>query len=197
MLLTLKIRKGNVQLFAWQLFRVRPEHSREVGGGAYDRGPFKIYWQAGGGVRRFIYDNGAWWHHTIKALCGVRCAYAARVWVFVFAMHEYIRGRAGQWLTLLSCDVLWHPLLSCLGFFQGAREQLRFTVIQVGEEKQDEWSVQQGADHTTLEDHPLDVSFFYKFVSEKILKLMNSITITDIFLSWMIRTGRQKTFVNW
>lgn len=28
MLLTLKIRKGNARLFAWQLFHVHPEHSR-------------------------------------------------------------------------------------------------------------------------------------------------------------------------
>lgn len=40
MLLTLKIRKGNVQLFAWQLFHVHLEHSRLE---TYDRGLLKIY----------------------------------------------------------------------------------------------------------------------------------------------------------
>lgn len=36
MLLTLKIRKGNARLFAWQLFQVRLEHS---GAGTNERGP--------------------------------------------------------------------------------------------------------------------------------------------------------------
>lgn len=37
MLLTLKIRKGNIQLFAWQLFHLRQKHSR--GETTYERGP--------------------------------------------------------------------------------------------------------------------------------------------------------------
>lgn len=135
MLLTLKIRKGNVQLFAWQLFHVRLEHS---GVGKYDRGPLEIYWQAGREVRWFIYDNGAWWHHTIKSsLRGQMACAGTWVWVFVFAMHEYIRCRVGQWLTLLSCDVLWHLCYVFFSFFHaetvGPRELLWLRRIHVGD----------------------------------------------------------------
>lgn len=70
-------------------------------------------------------------HH--KSSLRGQIAYAARVWVFVFAMHEYIRGREGQWLTLLLCDVLWHrmPSFFLLFFFlnaeaAGPREPLWF-----------------------------------------------------------------------
>lgn len=122
----LKLERENARLFAWQLFRVHPEHSR-VGGGdmwpslfplaplPHPPPPWKFIDRQGVQVRWFIYDNGAWWHHAIKALGGVAQHMPRRVPAFVFAMHEYIRGREGHWLTLLLCDG-WRRLAALFVF---------------------------------------------------------------------------------
>lgn len=120
----LKLERKNARLFAWQLFPVHPERC-SVGGGTCDRLsspfavplPWKFIDRQGVRAKWFIYDNGAWWHHAIKALGGVTQHMPLRVRAFVFAMHEYRRGRAGHWLTLLLCDGWRRRLCFCFVFF--------------------------------------------------------------------------------
>lgn len=118
----LKLERESARLCAWQLFPVHPERSG-VGGGTCDRvsspfavpPPWKFIDRQGVQVRWFIYDNGAWWHHAIKALGGVTQRLPRRVRAFVFAMHEYRRGREGHWLTSLLCDG-WRRLAASFVF---------------------------------------------------------------------------------
>lgn len=133
MLLTLKIRKGNAQLFAWQLFHVHLEHSRVR---TYDRGPLEIYWQASGEVRWFIYDNGAWWHHTIKALRRVRWHTPPHGFESLCLLCMNILDV--EWVSGWHCFPVMYCDIRCYAVFLnaeavGPRELLWFRTIQVGD----------------------------------------------------------------
>lgn len=93
MLLTLKIRKGNAWLFAWQLFQVHLEHS---GAGKNERGPrgnLLTGRRVSEGVH--LWQWGVMTSLHKSALRG-QIAYAARVGIFVFAMHEYTKRQGGS-----------------------------------------------------------------------------------------------------
>lgn len=129
MLLTLKIRKGKRAALCMAITSCPPraQWSRGWWSGVRGNGaesllscppptpPWKFIDRQGVQVRWLIYDNGAWWHHAIKALGRVTQHMPRRVPAFVFAMHEYIRGREGHWLTLLLCDG-WRRLAALFVF---------------------------------------------------------------------------------
>lgn len=93
MLLTLKIRKGNARLFAWQLFQVHLEHS---GAGTNERGPLgNLLTGRRGSERVHLWQWGVMTSLYKSPLRG-QIAYAARVGIFVFAMHEYTKQWRGS-----------------------------------------------------------------------------------------------------